>query len=320
MQDRSRSFAAHLATILSLTLASLIVQAWPLPGQGAQGQQASPDRGALRVASYNIHHGAGSDKCTPPPASRPPAADCGLNLERIARIVRDMDADVVGLQEVDRFWGRSGYVDQAMRLGELLSMNVCFGGNLDHQADVHADRPHQYGTLILSKRPLLACWNTLLPRASETAEQRGLLRAVVELDNGARLHVFNMHLHTTVPDRALQVPVVDTLIGDSSPAILLGDFNAQPTEASMSPLQARFQDAWLAVGSTEGSTDPAKPDALPRRRIDYAFTTRDITVTEANFVITQDSRVASDHLPLITSIRVAAPVNVAPAATPQRAR
>jgi endonuclease/exonuclease/phosphatase family metal-dependent hydrolase len=283
-----------------------------VPGvtSNAQDSLASGDRHSgghgrpLRAAAYNIHHGAGNDTCTPPPVTTPPAAECALNLERIADIVRDLDLDVIAFQEVDRFWARSGYVDQAARLGELMRMNVCYCGNLDHQADNHADRPHQYGTAILTKRPLLACWNTLLPRAATNTEQRGLLHAVVKAHNGARVHVYNTHLHTTVAERTVQVPAVDALIGETTPSILLGDLNAQPTEVTLAPLQARFQDAWLAAGMGDGFTYPAAPDAPPNRRIDYAFVTSDLTVTDVTVGITPDTSMAADHYPLVIRVRV----------------
>lgn len=258
----------------------------------------------LRVASYNIHHGAGNDVCTPPEPTTPPSAECAMNLERIADIVHALDVDIIGLQEIDRFWGRSGSVDQATRLGALLRMNVCYGGNLDHQPDSHAARPHQYGTLILSKRPLLACWNTLLPRANTSSEQRGLLYALVEVPGGPALHVYNTHLHTAAVDRAVQVPAMDALIADATPAIILGDLNAQPTEASLAPLQARFQDAWVVAGTGDGFTIPAAPDAPATRRIDYAFVTPNITVSGAAVAVTPDSSMGADHYPLVVEIKL----------------
>ena len=58
----------------------------------------------MKLVSYNIQYGFGSDG--------------RYDLERIARIVDG--ADVVGLQEVERFWKRSGLDDQPAILAELL--------------------------------------------------------------------------------------------------------------------------------------------------------------------------------------------------------
>lgn len=313
-RHRQRTRVSRFSSVAIIALGLAFVPFATLTPHAQQQERressASADRHSgghgrpLRVASYNIHHGSGNDTCTPPPVTTPPAAECALNLERIADIVRGLDLDVVAFQEVDRFWARSGYVDQAARLGELLRMNVCYGGNLDHQADNHADRPHQYGTLILTKRPLLSCGNTLLPRAATNTEQRGLLHAVVKAHNGARVHIYNTHLHTTVAERTVQVPAVDALIGQTSPSILLGDLNAQPTETTLAPLQARFQDAWVAAGMGDGFTYPAAPDAAPNRRIDYAFITSDLVTTDASVEITPDTSMAADHYPLVIRVRV----------------
>lgn len=50
----------------------------------------------MKVISDNIRFGLGSDH--------------NIDLERIANTVRE--ADIIGLQEVERFWDRSGMVDQ----------------------------------------------------------------------------------------------------------------------------------------------------------------------------------------------------------------
>jgi endonuclease/exonuclease/phosphatase family metal-dependent hydrolase len=50
----------------------------------------------MKVISDNIRFGLGSDH--------------NIDLERIAKSVRE--AGIIGLQEVERFWDRSGMVDQ----------------------------------------------------------------------------------------------------------------------------------------------------------------------------------------------------------------
>lgn len=80
----------------------------------------------LRAASYNIHHGAD--------------ARDRLDLGRTAETLAALDADVIGLQEVDVHYGaRSGGVDQAARMGEMLGMQVSFGAAID-RADPRVDR------------------------------------------------------------------------------------------------------------------------------------------------------------------------------------
>ena len=58
-----------------------------------------PERLELRVLTYNIHHGRGTDG--------------QIDLERIAEVILSTRPDLVALQEVDRRTGRSNNADQA---------------------------------------------------------------------------------------------------------------------------------------------------------------------------------------------------------------
>lgn len=106
-------------SVLIFILTALLGLAAASPAAAAStpaGPQAV-DR-PLRVATYNIHHAQGADGV--------------LDLERIAQVLSDSGADVIGLQEVDRHWGeRSENLDQAAWLGERLGMHVIYGANLD---------------------------------------------------------------------------------------------------------------------------------------------------------------------------------------------
>ena len=57
-----------------------------------------PMRRAVRVLTYNIHHGEGMDG--------------KIDLERIAAVIKRLEPDVVALQEVDVKTTRSQGVDQ----------------------------------------------------------------------------------------------------------------------------------------------------------------------------------------------------------------
>ena len=61
----------------------------------------------------------------------------------------------------------------------------CYAANLNHPADDHADRPHPYGTLILSRFPIRSCNTTPLPRTGEN-EQRGFTLAVIDVRGVSR--------------------------------------------------------------------------------------------------------------------------------------
>lgn len=88
--------------------------------------------------TYNIRHGRGMDMV--------------IDLERLADVIRKADADIVGLNEVDIETERSGGVDQAGRLGELLGMHVVYGPNIEYQGGL-------YGNALLCRYPVERCRN-----------------------------------------------------------------------------------------------------------------------------------------------------------------
>ena len=88
--------------------------------------------------------------------------------------------------------------------------HYCYAANLDHQPDTHSNVPHQYGTVILSRFPILECSNTLLRRTG-TNEQRGLTLALINV-RGVPLQFYNTHLHTTAADRLMQTADIAAVI------------------------------------------------------------------------------------------------------------
>jgi endonuclease/exonuclease/phosphatase family metal-dependent hydrolase len=270
--------------------------------------------GDLRVMTYNIKHGQTNAPCTQPAVTpgQPPSPDCNLDLQAAIAVIREHRPDIVGLQEVDRFWARSGYQDEPAVLSAGLDMaHRCYAANLDHPADNHADRPHQYGTLILSRFSIRSCRTTLLPRSGAN-EQRGFTQSTIDV-NGVPLEFANTHLHTTETDRLLQTPSIAMAIGTIASAadrltVMVGDFNAQPTATELQPLMARFDDAWRKArtrntdGVADGFTSPADPEDAPRHRIDYVLVSRSIDVRATRVIIDARTRLASDHYPVVADV------------------
>lgn len=274
-----------LAAIPLLALAPL------LPGVSAASPAPPPGRTVeVRVMTYNIHAGTGSDG--------------RLDLERTAGVIRDAGAEVVGLQEVDVHWGeRSGFEDQARRLAEELGMRVFFAPiySLD---PLEAGRPRrEYGLAILSEHPILRAENHEITRLS-TQEPNptpkpapGFPEAVVNV-RGVKIHFYATHLDYR-PDPAVRRRQVEDMLGiageDPGPKILVGDFNAEPHAPELAPLRERFEDAWALEGSGTGYTFPA---SSPTRRIDYLLVSRGVEVQSARVLDT----LASDHLPVVADL------------------
>jgi endonuclease/exonuclease/phosphatase family metal-dependent hydrolase len=279
---------------------------------GAQGQEPQAKPRELRIMAYNIKHGQTNASCTQPPRipGQPPFPDCNLDLQASIEVMRAHNPDIVGVQEVDRFWARSAYEDEPAVLAAGLGMNhYCYAANLDHAPDSHSNVPHQYGTVILSRFPILDCRNTLLRRTG-TNEQRGLTRAVINV-RGVPLQFYNTHLHTTAADRLLQTADIAAVIDavQAGSKVLVGDFNARPTAAEMAPIHPRFLDAWPAAGvptpdNPDGNTSPARVSGSPTSRIDYLFVSPQVTVAAAHVPIDEQTRLASDHYPVVADIAV----------------
>jgi endonuclease/exonuclease/phosphatase family metal-dependent hydrolase len=275
----------------------------------AQGQDPQAKPRELRVMTYNIKHGQTNAPCTQPPRipGQDPFPDCNLDLQASIDVMRAHDPDIVGVQEVDRFWARSAYVDEPAAIAAGLGMeHYCYAANLDHAPDTHSSIPHQYGTVIVSRFPILDCSNTLLPRTGNN-EQRGLTRALINV-RGVPLQFYNTHLHTTAADRLMQTAVIGEVV-DAAPAgskVLMGDFNARPTAAEMMPIFERFVDAWTAgvptADNPDGLTSPSRLTGSPTSRIDYVFVSSQVTADSAYVPIDSATRLAADHYPVVAEI------------------
>ena len=70
----------------------------------------------IRIMSYNIHHGRGTDD--------------KVDLGRIAKLINDWSPDLVALQEVDNVTSRSNFMNQTDTLASKTRMFSIFGKNL----------------------------------------------------------------------------------------------------------------------------------------------------------------------------------------------
>jgi endonuclease/exonuclease/phosphatase family metal-dependent hydrolase len=238
----------------------------------------------LQVTTYNIHHGAGIDGV--------------LDLERIAQVIERSNADVIGLQEVDKHWSaRSDWVDQPAWLARRLHLHVVYAANLD-LAPLSPDGPRrQYGTALLSRYPITDFGNTLLPHYPR-GEQRSLAVATIKV-RGRDVRFANTHLTSDNNAERLDQAkkVVELLNGSDQPTLLMGDFNARPDAPEIKTLTAAWRDTWTEVGEGPGCTIEA---GKPTARIDYLLHTPSLRPTAAEVLTTN----ASDHLPVTATYAI----------------
>lgn len=257
-------------------------------GVGSAPAAAAPADTDIRVMAFNIHHGADRTDI--------------LDLERVAEVIEDSGAEIIGLQEVDNHWSsRSDFQDQAALLAERLGMHYAYAANLNLDPASGQTERRQYGTAILSEYPILRSENHLLTSieyAERPTEQRGLLEAVINVE-GNHISVYNTHLdHQRSEQRQSQVKEILDITGESDrPAVLVGDLNAVPGTPEMETILTEFDDVFAELGQDNAYTYPV---VNPNRRIDYILTRGDVEPRHAEVM----NSMSSDHLPIIADLTI----------------
>lgn len=229
----------------------------------------------MKFTTYNIQFGRGLDG--------------EYDLDRIARTVRG--ADVIALQEVERYFPRSGNIDQVEELAERLPEYYwVYGAGVDIHANVDCsnsalkNKRQQFGNMLLSKTPILTSRNHLLPKYASTGPlsiQRSALEGVIQCETRL-VRVYSIHLtHISATTRIEQLerileihqnsvmeggPVsgdpADTIFADqiamiSLPreAVLLGDFNFTPDSLEYELITGPVSDYGGRIVNPEGFVD-----------------------------------------------------------------
>jgi endonuclease/exonuclease/phosphatase family metal-dependent hydrolase len=165
----------------------------------------------LRVLTYNIHHGEGTDG--------------RFDLSRLARVMKSVQPDVIALQEVDQGTERSGGVDQLAELERLTDMHAEFGKAMDYSGG-------GYGEAVLSRWPLLSTGNHPLPGSPDREPRTALTVQVGSSEHGPLLQFTSTHLDQgrDPENRLAQVKYLNGLLvrGEGQPTILAGDMNSRP--------------------------------------------------------------------------------------------
>ena len=229
--------------------------------------------------SHNIHHGEGLDG--------------KLDLERIAKVILDAKADIVGLQEVDRGAERTQKRDLPAEFTKLTDMTVYFDKNIPHQGG-------EYGNAVLTRFPIKRAKNTHL-KSFANGEQRGVQQLVLDVQ-GREVLFMNTQLDARRDPAerehsATELRQIVTAAG-AMPVILVGDFNAAPEAKSVASLREFLTDSWTTVNMEPGFTIPVKK---PNKRIDYIWITP-VSITPLSRAVPYSD--ASDRLPIIAELRL----------------
>ena len=229
----------------------------------------------LRLASYNIHIGVGRDGLFHP--------------ERIEAVVRELDADVIALQEVQL---GEGTFDMLAHLEEATGYTSLAGPTLTHPTHGH------YGNAVLSRHPIVG--HRRLDLSVPGHEPRGALDATIACGDGVTLRVLATHLGLRPTERRHQVRRLlrevsaDTHLG---PTVLLGDLNEWFLWGR--PLR------WLHRHFERPPAPNTFPSGWPLIALDRVWVKPRACLRGIDVHHSALARQASDHLPVVAALDLA---------------
>ena len=241
----------------------------------------------LRIATYNVHKCRGMDRKT--------------NLARIARILQELDADVIGMQEILDVRDGPAELDQARHLADSLpGYTWCVGEN----RPLHGGA---YGNMTLSRIPVKSFHNYDLTHLRR--EPRGCLRVDLKLDVLSTIHVFNLHLGTGFRERRHQGRALVDLLGKdvrTGPRIIFGDFNEWTRGLTTRSMARHFN---TFEPKTMLKRTRTYPGFFPILHLDHFYYDPTLHLERIHLVSSPEARIASDHLPLVADFSFVSPSN-----------
>lgn len=209
----------------------------------------------MKIVSYNIHKGMDSNN--------------KMTLGKISKYLKDINADVICLQEV--------LYHQFAKLKLQLDMDGVFAANVINPGMM-------YGICIFSSKEIYKNEHILLTSKNE---QRGFLNANI-LSNYGNMNIINTHLGLDKEERRVQInEILNYLYNTDGKSIICGDFNEKNVSIT------KFNDIAVYTKSYNICTF-FKTDA----RIDYIFV--DELIPICDYVV--DKIKLSDHYPIIGEI------------------
>jgi endonuclease/exonuclease/phosphatase family metal-dependent hydrolase len=256
-----------------------------IDGEPARIASSAP-AGRLTVVTWNVEQGSRYDA--------------------ILSTLRAQNADVILLQEVDRFCRRSGGRDVARDLARALDMNWVDAGEFQEIGEARGDVAATTGQAILSRHPIdhasvivFERQSGLRWRVNPVQPRRGGRIALHARSAG--IDFYDVHLESSGADAVRRAQVTDVLGDDAraagAAAVIGGDFNN--TASAVGPL--------LAAVGRHGFTDALGPGTREtserhRHAIDWLFA-RGVSRASGD-VLRLDG--ISDHFPLVATLDVGA--------------
>jgi endonuclease/exonuclease/phosphatase family metal-dependent hydrolase len=221
----------------------------------------------IKVASYNIHKGVGTDRLRRP--------------ERIVDVLDEIDADVVALQEADHRFG----LRAAAIAPEILIARGWQPVELNRR--LHSIGWHGNAILVRDHAEILTHAHIELP----TLEPRGAILAEVRV-HGVRVRIVAMHLDLSGLWRRRQARAIIHALEARRPlpTILMGDLNEWSLHGGcLRDFAHHFRIA---------PTPPSFHSRRPVARLDRIMADRSLQILSCGVHHSVTARRASDHLPI----------------------
>jgi len=232
----------------------------------------------LKVASYNIHKGVGLDRRRDP--------------DRILTILREIDADVIALQEADRRFGLREAVIPRSTLDDHSPWRVVEPGHFD-RARTHSSMGW-HGNALLVRREIEVVGACAVPLP--TIEPRGAVCATLRVGQ-AIVRVVGMHLDLSGLRRRQQVETVCGHVSahdEPGHVVMMGDLNEwSPSGGALAAFAAPFRV--LAPGRSF-------PSRRPVAQLDRIVVSEGLGVDGVGVHHSPLAAVGSDHLPVWASL------------------
>lgn len=238
----------------------------------------------LTVMTFNIHHGKGTDH--------------KVNLERTIDLIQKSKADIIGLNEVDRYFSkRSNYVDQVSYLANKLHMYQAFGATFTRKIK-ELPYPSEFGNAILSRFPIISYKNTFFNFYKGVIEGRGLLHTTLQI-KGILINLLVTHLSLNPYFHRKQTKfILEHVNPKLLPTIILGDWNMKPHSTAWKMVTNSYRD----VGQSSTRKIYTFPANQPRSQLDYIFVSKHFQIGSTS--VYSHNPAISDHLPLIASLHL----------------
>jgi endonuclease/exonuclease/phosphatase family metal-dependent hydrolase len=237
----------------------------------------------MRLLVYNIAYGTGGPASLPHHLLTLPRylKTSRGHLEKIINFIRETDADITGLIEVDTGSFRTDFVNQAEKVAGKLKCHCVCSVKYGHGIGKSMPFFRKQANAILTKKAARNVKFHYFPR--------GFKKLIIEMDLG-KTRFFLVHLALQRAIRAMQLDFLRELARGRRPVIIAGDFN---TFSGLRELERLQSDLSLVNPNSSGA--PTFPSWNPRKQLDFILCSETVRVHDFR---TPDIRF-SDHLPLI---------------------